>query len=91
MWYKYIYEHNGVERTYEDFEELCQYHRRVLFINNFEEIDTLMEDIIEVSILKPGFEVDGSLQQIIDLNGSKFELHVIFMIKKTSVHLNGMV
>ena len=52
---KNLYKHNGVERTYEDFEELFQYHRRVSFFNNFEEIDTLIEDRIDVLILKPDF------------------------------------
>ena len=54
------------------------------FFNNFEETYALIEDRIDVLILKPDFEVDGSLQQIIDLNGSTFELHVIVTINNIS-------
>lgn len=65
-------------------------YSRVCFFRNVDRVDTLLEDRINVLILKPDFEVDANLQQMVNLNGSVFELHVIVTIK-TQVNLNGMV
>ncbi len=66
---KKLCKHNGVERTQEDIEELFQYHHRVYFFSNFDKTDALLEDRTDILILKPDYEVDGDLQQNIDLNG----------------------
>ena len=49
----------------------------VICLDLDDKIDTLLEDRIGVLILKPGYEVDGNLQQNIHLSGCIFELQVI--------------
>ena len=71
MLYKNLYNDNSIGLTYEDIEEIFQYHRRVWFFNDFG------EDRIDVLILKPDFQVSGNLPHMPNLNGPVFELHMI--------------
>ena len=46
---------NNAERTFEDIEEVFQYHCRVCFFRNIDRINTLLEDRIDVLILNSDF------------------------------------
>ena len=69
-----------MDRGIDDARELCDIrelfndHNGVLFINNFNKLETGVDNNNEVLILTPDYEVDRDLEQIIRINNSTFEL-----------------
>lgn len=75
-----------------DLRELFNNHNGVLFINNFNEIDTDVDNDNEVLILTPDYEVENDLDQTIWINDTTFELRMILCTTDISeTKWNGVV
>ena len=68
----------GIDNARElcDIGELFNDHNGVLFINNFNELETGIDNDNEVLILIPDYEVYRDLEQTIWINNSTFELRM---------------
>ena len=74
---KTLYINNYKEHTISDLHELFTKNNKVLCINNYDQLENILQDNHKVLILTSGYSINIDLQEMITINTSQYKLRVV--------------